>query len=304
MTVLAPVYPGLPNVSGANTDTQLIDLWLRGKRSEHTKRAYKTDLLRFGAFLETLPLEADEDLPARPEGLRGTTAQHVQLFVEHLQAEDAAPASVRRRLSALKSLLSYAQKTGYLQYNVGAVIQAPEAHHRVTDRILSKEQIQAILSNAAGRDRALLHYMYYSGVRISEAIKLRVRDLYRPDAEHLTVTVVGKGNKQRIVPLPVEKLWPVLGPFVEGLPPGAWVFPGRKGQHLSQGRAYRIVKMAARLARCPDASPHCLRHSHASHAIRNGAPVHVIQQTLGHASVATTSVYLHVEQGESSGMYL
>lgn len=304
-TALAiPLPYQLPNISGAGSDQQLIDLWLRGKKSQHTKKAYQQDLKLFGDFCATLPLEAEDDVPARPQSLRDVRAMHVQLFVEHCQVDKgSAPATVKRRLAALKSLLSYAQKTGYLPFNVAVVVSAPDAHRDVLNKILSVQNIEDMLNkNSAGRDRALLYYMYYSGTRVSETVKLRVRDLYRPSDTQLTVTVIGKRNKQRIIPLPVGKLWPILGPYIPK-DKEAYVFAGRKG-HLSVGRAYKIVKLAARLSGCPQASPHCLRHSHASHAIRNGAPVHVIQQTLGHANVATTSVYLHAEAGESSGMYL
>lgn len=289
---------GVENLSGASNDQALIDLWLRSKRSPNTKDAYQRDILRFMDFCDTLPEIPEEDLPARPGGLREIRSSHVQLFLEHIESDGAAPSTVARRLSALKSLLTYAQKTGYLLFNVGAVITAPPLDQRIADRILTEEQVQALFKNSAGRDRALLKFLYYSGARISEAVQLRPKDLSR-QGDHSLVHIFGKGSKLRIVPIP-EHLVETLEPFMGR----EWIFQGHKGRPIKRNTAYKLVKRAARIAGCPHASPHCMRHSHASHAVRKGAPIHVVQQTLGHANVSTTSVYLHLEKGESSGMYL
>jgi len=298
--------PTAPNLSGAETDQQLIDLWVRMKKSEKTRKAYRDDMLIFGQFLETLPENAEAaktlQMPMRPRGMKDVKVEHVQHYLEYLWSRGWKQNTVRRRLETLRSLFRFGQQTGYLKFNVTLAIETPSKESLITSRYLSEEQIQALFRNSAGRDNILLRFLYYSAARVEEAVKLRPKDLYHPREERLAVNLVGKGNKHRLVPLP-PSFWARLKPWLS-TDSDQWVFRGRKGKHLSTAMAYRIVKEAAKLSGCPHASPHCLRHSHASHAIAKGADVKTVQSTLGHANVATTSVYLHTEQGEGSALYL
>jgi site-specific recombinase XerD len=154
------------------------------------------------------------------------------------------------------------------------------------------------------RNRALLTLLYGGGLRISEVTGLRWRDLAERDGAG-QVTVYGKGGKTRVVLLS-GGTWATLGEIGGAATPDAPVFRSRKGSGpLDESAVHRIVKAAAaRAGLSGEVSAHWLRHAHASHSLDRGAPIHLVQQTLGHASVATTGRYLHARPTDSSARYL
>jgi site-specific recombinase XerD len=153
------------------------------------------------------------------------------------------------------------------------------------------------------RDRVLLLLLYTAGLRVSEACNLRWRNLRaRGDAGQLTVC--GKGGKTRAVLLPGEMWKDLLSLDSAGNPDGP-VFRSRSGKPLDRSRVLRIVQEAAQRAGIAGGvSPHWLRHAHATHSLERGAPIHLVQATLGHASVATTSRYLHARPSQSSAQFI
>ncbi|MHB2205604.1 tyrosine-type recombinase/integrase [Methylobacterium sp. CM6257] len=153
------------------------------------------------------------------------------------------------------------------------------------------------------RNRVLLTVLYSGGLRISEACGLRWRDLAIRDTAG-QATVFGKGGKTRAVLLSAAT-WKVLGALRDQAGPEETVFRSRKGGALDPSAVHRAVKAAAaRAGLPPEVSAHWLRHAHASHALDRGAPIHLVQATLGHASVATTGRYLHARPSESSAPFL
>lgn len=291
------------NRSGAHSDQQLVNLWLDSKRSAHTRRAYEKDFAAFNAFLAALPATDEAQRPQRPWALSEVTVRHVQAFAAHLEASKASQRTIARRLSATKSLLTFAQQTGYLAYNVGSVIKLAPAASDLAQRSLSEDDVHRCIRSApVGRDRTLVRFLYSSACRNSEAAALRFEHL-APRDDRLLVTIHGKGNKTRVVPIPrrfVDEFDALRRANMSG-----HVFESKGGRPLDSKAIWRIVTTAAEAAGLERrVSPHFLRHSHASHAIRRGAKIHVVQQTLGHSSVQTTGVYLHLELGESSAFYL
>ena len=284
-----PVNPARQQVAmiEADTDDQLIDMWLHG-RAERTKRAYGTDVAAFLHFTQ------------RP--LRQVMLNDLQAYQDSLA--HLATASQARRLSAVKSLLSFGQKTGYLTLNVGAAVFLPKIKQTLAERILSEDDVlQMIALERNPRNRALLRLLYLGGLRISEVCELRVRDLAaREDAGQ--ITVFGKGGKTRAVLLKAS-MWKELTKF-RGTDPDAAVFRSRKGHgHLDPVQVHRIVKAAAARANLSElVSAHWLRHAHVSHALDRGAPAHLVQATVGHASLSTTSKYAHARPTDSSSRYL
>jgi integrase/recombinase XerD len=270
-----------------DTDSQLIDLWLHG-RSPHTRRAYRADVTRFLVFV------------AKP--LPNVTLGDLQAFADSL--EELAPSSRARTLAAIKSLLAFGQRTGYLPLNVGAALKLPTAKNTLAERILSETQVHRLLALEPNhRNQVLLRLLYVAGLRVSELAALKWRDLVaRDDAGQ--VTVFGKGQKTRVVLLPVS-VWRELDGLGRG-PAEMPVFPSRRGGgHLHPTAVERIVWKAARRAGVEGkVSPHWLRHAHATHALERGAPIHLVQATLGHASVATTGRYLHARPTDRSDRYL
>jgi integrase/recombinase XerD len=277
-----------PIPAQAHSDAQLIALWLHG-RPLHTQRAYAGDVARF--------------LGGAGKSLLAVTLGDIQGFADSLGA--LAPASRYRILSAVKSLLAFGHRIGYLPFDVGRALRLPAVRDRLAERILPEADIHRILNLEPNqRNRALLLVLYASGVRVSEACGLCWRDV-QPNGEDVQITVFGKGGKTRAVHLPpsvAQLLANLRGPSVEDAP----VFPSRKhGAALRPLAVLRIVRQAARRAGILAAvSPHWFRHAHASHALDRGAPIHLVQATLGHASITTTGRYLHARPADSSGRFL
>jgi integrase/recombinase XerD len=271
-----------------HVEDRLVDMWLHG-RAEHTQRAYRRDAERFIAFVGC--------------SLNDVTLGDVQAFADSL--EGLAPSSRARTLAAIKSLLSFGQRTGYLPLNVGAAVKLPRAKNTLAERILTEPDVVRILALEPNRrNQVLLRLAYIAGLRVSEIAALTWRDL-QPRTDGGQVTVFGKGDKTRTVLLP-NSIWRELLRFRQGASFDAPVFPSRRGGgHLHPTAIERLVRKAAQRAGLELAvSPHWLRHSHATHALERGAPIHLVQATLGHASVATTGRYLHARPTDSSSKYL
>jgi integrase/recombinase XerD len=291
MTMLAQVdYPPTPLAAAprpAATDDQLVELWLHG-RSRHTQRAYRADSERFRSFV------------AKP--LAMVTLGDLQAFADTLGGK---PTSRSRTLAAVKSLLAFGQRTGYLALNVGAALKLPAGKDTLAERILTETDVHRLLAlEPDRRNQLLLRLLYIAGVRVSEIAALTWRDL-QPRTDGGQVTVFGKGSKTRTVLLP-SAIWRELLRFRQHAALDAPVFVSpRTGGHLHPSSIERIVARAAARAGLELAvSPHWLRHSHATHALERGAPIHLVAATLGHASVATTGRYLHARPTDSSSNYL
>ena len=273
--------------AAATSDEQVIRLWLHG-RARGTVRAYRADV---AAFLRS------------GTGLREVTLSLVQDYADTLIGLSSATQA--RRLSSVKSLLSFAHRIGYLPFNVGAAVALPKVKMMLAQRIMSEEAIVRMLAlEPRGRNRVLLRVLYVAGLRISEAIRLQVTDLITRGDGGGQITVFGKGGKTRVVLIPAG-LWTDLAALTAGADPDAPVFVSREGGALDASQAHRVVKQAAARAGLPAAvSAHWLRHAHVSHALDRGAPAHLVQTTMGHASLATTSRYAHARPEDSSARYL
>jgi len=269
-----------------DNDARLVALWLHG-RSPATQRAYAADLAAFRAVV--------------PCPLRQVTLGDLQAYQDSFAS--LAPTTQARRLSAVKSLLSFGQRTGFLPVNVGAGIRLPKAKQTLSERILDVDAVLHLLAlERNARNKALLKLLYLGGLRISELCGLRGRDLAaRDDAGQ--VTLFGKGGKTRAVLLK-PSIWQQLI-ALRAEAPDAPVFRSRQGGALDASQVHRIVKQAAQRAGLPaTVSAHWLRHAHVSHALDRGAPVHLVQATVGHASLVTTSRYAHARPNDSSSRYL
>lgn len=294
--VRAPVAP--PDLSGADTDGRLIGLWLHGK-SEATKGAYQSDLAKFVDFTEGKPL-------------RTVTLADVQEFADFV-SELLAPASQARLLAALKSLFAFGHQVGYLPFDVGRPVKLPSRRDERAERILSADDVHAMIAHAKrGRDRALIRTLYIGGLRVTETVGLRTGDLVsRDDGHGGQLQVFGKGSKTRPVLVP-RSLFEDISALAL-VDPEAPLFRSQKKspdggpRPITSRQAERIVKATAKkagLKNASEVSPHWLRHAHASHAMDRGAKIHLVQATLGHSDISTTGRYLHARPDESSALYL
>jgi integrase/recombinase XerD len=269
-------------------DLHLIELWLHG-RSAHTCRAYRSDVDRFRKLI------------AKP--FAEVALADLQQFADSLGGLE--PASRSRCLSSIKSLLAFGHRIGYLRFDAGRVLKVPLVKDALAERILSEADLHRMLTlEPDQRNRVLLFLLYASGVRRGELAGLVWKNLPAV-GDTGQITVFGKGGKTRSIQLP-ESVWKQLQRLRAEADSGDPVFPSRKkGKPLTESAIWRIVKRAGKRAGIEaSVSPHWLRHAHASHALDRGAPIHLVQATLGHASISTTGRYLHARPKDSSSRFL
>jgi site-specific recombinase XerD len=292
MNQLMVVPPsGLAPAHDGSQDSKLVELWLSMKTSSHTRRAYAAEVARFLAFVN--------------KPVSWVTLSDLQAWAEHLAQGKLKPASQNRAVTALKSLLAFAQETGYVPFNVGAAVKLRPNRDSLAQRILEESEVARLIDAAPeGRDRVLLKLLYVSGVRVSEICGLKWCDAL-PRQEGGQITVFGKGGKTRTVLLK-PKVWQQLQSLKGEAKAVDSIFRSRKGGGaLDVSQVRRIVYAGAQKAGLEQkVSPHWMRHAHASHALDRSAPIHLVQATLGHASVSTTGRYLHARPTESSSFYL
>lgn len=274
----------------ADSDRQFLSLWVTRHESPNTRRAYERHVSRFLRFV------------GKP--IAAIRVGDVQAFTQSLASQ--AQASRAAAVSAVKSMFSFAQELGYVPINVGKAVKAPSVKNTLAERIMPEaDALLLIRMEPNARNRALLTLAYGGGLRISEVCGLRWRDLAPRDGGAGQATVYGKGGKTRAILLSANT-WRVLDATREGAGPDDPVFPSRQGPGaLNPSQVHRIVKAAAaRAGLSAEVSAHWLRHAHASHSLDRGAPIHLVQATLGHASVATTGRYTHARPSDSSARYL
>ncbi|MEO1444775.1 MAG: tyrosine-type recombinase/integrase [Cyanobacteria bacterium J06635_11] len=265
--------------------TEIIEQWLYG-RPKTTQEAYLRDATLCLRFLGD-PL------------LGSITLEDLQRYQSHLiEVRHCKPRTVNRKLSALRTLLKFAHEQEFIPRNPAVALRSPKIHESFQERILTREQVRVILDAApAGRDQALLSFVYITGCRVSEACQLLWKDISPKTDGSAVVRLLGKRDKWRSVRLP-KQVWHLFEALRGNALDDDLVFG------LARRQAHDVMKAAATKAGVPDASMHWLRHSLASHALDAGAPISVVRDTLGHASIQTTDKYLHSNPDESAGDYL
>jgi integrase/recombinase XerD len=273
----------------ADTDQELISLWLHGK-SRHTQRYYRSDVEHFFQFTK--------------KTLKNVILKDLQTFSDHIDRQNLCDGSKRRILSSIKSLISFAHRLGYLVFDVSRPLILPTPKDTLAERILSQDEVRRIIhAENHPRNRLILETLFILGIRNSELCSLCIKDLMeRSDGGQMTV--YGKGSKTRVLLIP-EPLWSKLMDFKGTSSDDTFLFRGRKrNTPMHPTTVLRIVRKATRKAKInKQVSPHWMRHAHASISAEK-APLHIIQQSLGHASIQTTSKYLHVKPTDCSSKYL
>ena len=273
----------------AHNDEQVVGLWLHG-RSPHTQKAYGADIIRFFRFVK--------------KQLAFVTLSDLQDFSDRLSEENLEPASQHRTLSAVKSLIRFAHRIGYLKYDVSKVLKIGKLRDRLSERILSESEVQRIIGMEDNpRNKLLLRVLYAGGIRVSEICQLIWRDVQERENGG-QMTIYGKGGKTHVIIIP-EPLWSDLISSRKNSSDDDPVFRSRKGGKLHPSQVWRIVKQSAKRANITKpVSPHWFRHAHASHALDRGAKISLVKETLAHSSIQTTGRYLHAKPNECSSTYL
>lgn len=307
----------------------LADESAEREASDHTVRAYARDLGQFAEFYWRR-----DRTPPYP--WREVRRNDVRAFLVELSQSEAEPTSVRRKLSALRSLFAFLVRTGAVPENPAAGLRGPRARRDLPD-VLSVNDVSRLLDSArdrasspassssddksaagpvsaeaaflARRDWAALEFLYGTGARISEAAGLSWEAV---DLSAGTATLFGKGRKQRMAPMSrtaLEALRSLRDASVAlfgtgALRPDAPVFLNRRGGRITTRLLERVFSAALREAGLPDRfSPHALRHSFATHLLDAGADLRAVQELLGHASLSTTQIYTHVSMERIRAVY-
>jgi integrase/recombinase XerD len=282
----------------AQNDDQLVASWVASLTSAHSKRNFEVTATRFRAEL--------------PEGgLRVATVEDVRDALARITMY-VSPSTGRQYYLRVKSMLGYAHRLGYTPFNAGAAIKVKNGKRSqgaaLAKRIITSAEVCMLIRAArTKRDRVLLEVLYAGGLRVSEVVALSWSDVLARDNGQVQLTVVGKGEETRNILLPkiVSRSLLSLGGKAANNDP---VFVSRKdkgGGRLTTRAVLGTVKRTAKAAKIEaPISPHWLRHAHGSHAIDRGATLAEVQETLGHANVATTSGYLHARPESSSGLRL
>lgn len=261
--------------------------------AENTVAAYRRDLEHFFAWLQRRSIP---DLSIRD----------LADYVSWLHARELAPASIARHIVSLKVFIRYLQVEGAIRDNLAELLGSQKLWQRVP-KVLSIEQIERLFA-APGktdpcwrRDRALLELLYATGCRASELSNLRLRDVH---LDERFCICRGKGDKERLVPLNARAVDAVQAYLEHERPklagqshaPADWLLLSCRGRRLRRERIWELLKRyALRIGAPPEISPHTMRHSFATHVLAGGADLRQVQEMLGHASIATTQIYTHVD---------
>ena len=286
----------MTSLVGGQAEDYLRHLVVERGLSDNTVQAYRRDLLRYQEYLGSRGIGS----------LAEVTRVDVEEFRRHLDHIGLAPASVTRCVVAVRNLHRFAVGSGQLQADVTAGM-SPGTRSRRLPKALSMDQVESLLaapdtSTVEGlRDAALLELLYGTGARVSEVCALDVDDI-RPvlDDPDLGLRLIGKGDKERIVPLGSYAAKAVDAWLIRGRPAWAEISNGEhalllntRGRRLSRQSAWAVIRRAGEAAGLDveHLSPHSLRHSYATHLLDGGADVRVVQELLGHSSVTTTQIY-------------
>jgi len=261
--------------------------------ADNTVAAYRRDLKRFYEWLDGRPIP-------------GLSIRDLADYASWLHEKKLAPATLARHLVSLKVFFRYLQLEGVLDDNLAELLGSQKLWQRVPD-MLSPQQIDRLLESPASRDpfwrrdRAMLELLYATGCRASELSNLKLGDMHLDEGFCMCR---GKGNQERLVPLGgraevafrayLEQERPVLAERAPEAPP--WALLSYRGRRLRRERIWELLKRyAGRVGAPPTVSPHTMRHSFATHMLAGGADLRQVQEMLGHASIATTQIYTHID---------
>jgi integrase/recombinase XerC len=260
--------------------------------SAHTDSNYARDL---AALVKFCDLHGLQDWSA-------VDSQHIRMFAAHSHAKGLAPRSIQRRLSAVRGFYEFLVRENAIpRRNPASEVRAPKAQRRLPET-LDADQMGRLLEIPAGdifvtRDRAIMELLYSSGLRLAELVGL---DLNGLDLADRTVRVLGKGSKARIVPVGTE----AVGALKQWLKERGSIaksgetalFVGRSGERLGRRAVQtRVAYWARRQGVSMRVYPHLFRHSFASHLLESGGDLRGVQELLGHADIATTQIYTHLD---------
>jgi len=281
-----------------------VDAWLENLLvskglAENSLTAYAQDLRLFQIFLAE-----------RNARLEDVTDDTIFLYLMFARQKGLTSRSLARKLASLRGLFAYAVAEGWLTANPAKLIETPKLPKGLPD-VLTRQEMSVLLArpdpetNLGFRDRVMLELLYACGLRVSELITLRPLDF---DAQAGLLRVFGKGSKERLTPMHslaqellsryIKTVRPAFKPVQDVL------FLNRSGKGLTRQAVWKLIKRYAMLSGIDkEISPHSLRHSFATHLLEGGADLRTVQILLGHADIAATEIYTHVQAGRLLGIH-
>jgi len=280
---------------------ELIDIFLnylsveRGL-SQNTMISYREDLNRYMDYLSRRHIDA----------LSKTTKNDIVNFMLDQKDRGLSANSVARRLAAIKVFYRFLVRERILKVDSTSLIDSPKLWKKIPDA-LSLNEVDALLvqpdirSTQGIRDRAILETMYATGMRVSEVVNLKLDNI---NLEVGFLRCIGKGNKERVIPLgkkaivSIQRYLAVARPKLLHKKTSDYLFVSRFAKRISRQSIWKLVKKYAKLARIKKAlKPHTLRHSFATHLLERGADLRSVQEMLGHSNISTTQIYTHINKG-------
>ncbi len=276
-------------------DQFLNHLSLERGLSSNTIESYRRDLKRYIKFLQDKKIKSVEKI----------AQEHITSLMVLLRDMGLSAKSIVRNLSSIRGFHKFLVVEGYSSFNPTGALEWPRLWRKLPT-VLNFEEMRKLLSQPSTgdplglRDKAILEFLYATGVRISELIKIKRKDIL-PEVE--LVRVIGKGQKERIIPIGKEALKSVQKYLVEVRPQIAnqfsedVLFLNRRGRPLSRMGLWKILrKYVIQTGIKKKVSPHTIRHSFATHLLEGGADLRAVQEMLGHADISTTQIYTHINR--------
>jgi integrase/recombinase XerD len=270
----------------AKTDSQVLEMWLTQK-SISTQKQYKSVVKQFFNFLEFKAI---------------ATIVYDDLIAWLSTINNLSHNTQRGKIAIIKSLFSFCEKLGYCQFNVAKILKQPKEQDTLQERILRQDDVKELINNTDNlRDKLITKTIYILGLRVSEVVSLKWSDIFFQD-DKIIIKILGKGDKIRYLILP-ENLFNEL--LTIRLTDNDLIFVSRKkASKLTTTQVYRIIRSNGETTLNKHVSPHYLRHSHATHSLKNGCDLKLLSNNLGHGNISITSRYLHCNQDDCSSNYL
>ncbi|MBT7952612.1 MAG: site-specific tyrosine recombinase XerD [Gammaproteobacteria bacterium] len=276
--------------SRSTIDNFLDNLWMERGLSENTLQAYRSDLYAFASWLSEKPQKISE-------------VQSTEILAYLSEQGTRSARTSARRLSSIRRLYEYLVREGEMAHDPAAKIESPRLG-RPLPKSLTEDEVEALIkapdtsTDLGLRDRAMLEVLYATGLRVSELVGLRLSQV---NLRQGVVRVMGKGNKERLVPLGEEAVF-----WLEKYQREARInlfkneandvmFPSNRGKLMARQTFWHAIKRHSLIAGIhKNISPHVLRHAFATHLLNHGADLRVVQMLLGHSDISTTQIYTHV----------
>lgn len=272
-------------------DEYLSYIEFERRLSKNTILSYKNDLEKYITFLKKRKIDSITDI----------TKKDILEYLEYLSQEGVSVTSIARKLTTIKNFHGFLYQRELINNDVASSIERPKLR-KTLPKVMTVEEVDRLLDVPLNtifdyRDKAMLELMYATGLRVSELLNLTLNDI---DFENCIVRCMGKGKKERIIPIG-EYVLDSMKKYLEKRPKlylmkrDDHLFLNNHGKGLSRSSFFKMIKKRLKICNINiDISPHTLRHSFATHMIEHGSDLRVVQELLGHSDISTTKIYTHI----------